>query len=677
VISVAWLFDFNVWLVAVGLALFFYQGLIIFSAERGRQKDLIKKLHPVPTDFNVGVLIPYADSTDIADLLNLLKAIEQQQYPSSRVRIHVGCTEDTAHDLLDLGATELPQNLKVWTAPENCRHSGQIQAWLVERCLAAGGLGMAIFLKPTDLIRPDYFQNVVQAGLSHHVIQGYVASRFAPHTPLEQVVHLGQRLFNRIHNAGRYHMGLSCQLASTGWAAKQDILEMIPFHQGHTADNLEYTLRLNLADIAVKWAPNMVVFSNEKPRLMNTIHTHLGQMADHGRLLCRYGIALTVQGLFRGHPQLLDAFIQVAQPSAFILGLTLLILGYFAEHPFPGTTLATQGSSAAWYSVAAMVFLSNLMDMLVARVKLGDLVTNSFWTPLVFAAGTILFPVALIRTTAVIAVEIIAGRSRRGYRHQQHTRFNEGMRAEPTLFQDGYHKPDKAVRDLLLRNTASASLQVAQANALSEHRTDYFAEGQPNSTITAPLGNVSPYSSRESSATTPSPLSYDMTPQAALPAVPATVPRHRPLPQVVEKTIPISNGQRYVNALIKIVTDTDEDGRQNHQMSLNYKNVSFQSQSYQILDQAFYELESKLLSRGMTIVSCGSCGYFYNPTADIPSSQKNAGVCLFGKRGRDVSLITDCVGVTSQACTYHAPLDQRETIVRQWRESLISPSTAP
>jgi hypothetical protein len=142
------------------------------------------------------------------------------------------------------------------------------------------------------------------------------------------------------------------------------------------------------------------------------------------------------------------------------------------------------------------------------------------------------------------------------------------------------------------------------------------------------------------------------------------------LPRETIKSVPLSNGSKEIPCSLKTCTTFDEEGNEQYQLTLEYKSLSITTETYRILDQAFYELHAKLMSRGLTVITCGSCGNFYNPTADVPGALRNAGVCLFGKMGQEVNLHTDAVTVMSQACAHHCDLSQRERQVRQWKESL-------
>jgi hypothetical protein len=139
----------------------------------------------------------------------------------------------------------------------------------------------------------------------------------------------------------------------------------------------------------------------------------------------------------------------------------------------------------------------------------------------------------------------------------------------------------------------------------------------------------------------------------------------------VSTMVNLSNGTNQVACVLKTQTQADDKGAPLYQMFLVYKNVSFSSSLYRIKDQAFYELQSKLMERGLTIMTCGSCGYFHNPVAEAAQRVKNPGLCLYGKVGKEINFKTDTVTVVSQACPYHTSIDHRGDIVQEWQSSLV------
>lgn len=616
----------------------------ILAAEQGRKHDLVKKLYKHGQEFQLSILIPFLEPNEHPALLQLLHAIHQQEYPASKVTVHLVTGEDTASEIIP---QSLRPNVKVWRHPENQPHHEQAIGWLIERCLAAGGNGMFVFLKPSDIIKKDFFQNIAAKGIDSFAIQGYVALKNPPDSLLSQVLALSNRVFNRISNAGRYHLGMSCRLLDSGWAIKQEVLEMIPYHRGRDMDNLEYTIRLNLENFRVTWAPNVVVYSDSRVNALDHFTLCFGAALNRLSLLVKYGPLMLTRMLLRFDFNHVENLISTVNPPyfmAFLLIATLAILDERSQIPIFWEPLY-------WGVVAALTLVLNVMALVVSRCKANDYVTMIIFTPLAYVLGILTSPFSLFGYIK----QQLADRPARGasYQKTQRTRFNEDLDGPPDLFDDTHSR--EIIKGILKKN-APESLPGKQ-NAVD------LPKGRKSQKV---LSLVKPFADELEFDLPPSESSLmyveDVTEEAG-----STSLRQ---PRETVKSVPLSNGMNQVSCRLKTLTTFNEEGQENYQLTLEYKTVSFSTESYRILDQAFYELHAKLISRGLTIVTCGSCGNFYNPTADVPGALKNSGVCLFDKIGKEVNLNTDAVTVISQACDYHCPLDQREGIVRQWKESL-------
>jgi hypothetical protein len=262
-----------------------------------------------------------------------------------------------------------------------------------------------------------------------------------------------------------------------------------------------------------------------------------------------------------------------------------------------------------------------------------------FYTPISYFFGVLASPLAVYSyVQQAVPHRPIKGHT---YRKARKTRFNEELDSPPDLYDETHGR--KVIQTILKKHAPfEAELSPRRATPGNGART------------------ASKPASRESGANASS---------VAQPQHPVAVATARQAKEVV-RPVPLSNGKRQVSCRLRMVTTFTEDGRENYRLILEYKTMSFSTKSYRILDQAFYELHALLFSRGLTIRTCGSCGNFYNPTVDVPDAIKSSGVCLFNKAGKEVNLSTDAVTVVSQACDYHCPLEQREHIVRQWKESL-------
>jgi hypothetical protein len=633
------------------------QLLVILAAEQGRKHDLVRKLARENQEYQLSILIPFLDANEHPSLLALLHAIHEQDYPATKVSVHLVVSEETRRDLIP---QSLRPNVKVWPYPtgESPRYQAAL-TWLIERCLAAGGNGMFVFLKPTDMIKPDYFQNIAARGLDSFAIQGYVALKNAPDTPLSKAYALSTRLFNRIGNAGRYHLGMSCRLLDSGWAIKQEVLEMIPYRRGTDMDNLEYTIRLNLENFRVNWAPNVVVYSDSHLNFLNHVSQCAGTTFNRAMLLLHYGPRLLSRVVMRFDWNDLEQSLAIITPpylSVFLALVALTVLDAVTPWPVPGSPML-------WGTSATLVLVLNILGLVVARGKVVDYTAMLFYTPLTYLMAFFASPLAIYGAIQ----EAVLNRPRGGssYRMTRTTRFNEDEDYSETWLATQQDK--HTLQDLMRANALEDAMGPAGQDE-DDWERDFPAPQRAQ--------RIRKSNATRSGATVDSLQAALRASEQA--AVATAEPRAatRQQPSEVVRSVPLSNGAKRVNCRLKTVTSITENGRENYQLTLEYGSVSFSTSSYRILDQAYYELHAKLRSRGLTIITCGSCGNFYNPTADVPDAMHNSGVCLFDKYGKEVNLKTDAVTVVSQACNYHCPLEQRESIVREWKESLsLSRST--
>ena len=644
------LFQLQFWLAAVGGLLAVRQLALIAAAEKGRKHDLVRKLYKINPDFHVSILITYLDGREHARLLDLLQALAAQDYPAEQISIHLVTSEASKRELFP---QYLQPNVKVWEYPAADPRPEHAISWLIERCLAAGGNGLFTFLRPTDMVKGDYVQNIVARGYDSFAIQGYVAQKNLPETPMGKALALSSRMFNRIGNAGRYHLGMSCRLLESGWAIKQEVLEMIPFHQGADLDNLEYSIRLNLENFRVNWAPNVVVYADADVHFMRHLTRCAGAGINRLRLLTAYGPKLLGKLVTRLDPNYFEQLLSIVNPPFMLGTFAMLLMGALSA----SGKLSIPGEPIFWLGLGGLFLATHLAGLFVARCRGNDIATALFWTPVVYALSLIALPVAY----ALNLQNALARRAGfdKSWRASQSTRFNEAL------------DPLESFEDMAPNR---------QLNRMLEDR-EWILDGPDNQnepslpTRKSKRPNASqPASVVTRLAVTPPPSFSEGVPEREIESEmltqrPARTSR-QPREQV--KSVPLSNGQRQVQCSLRTMTEFTEEGLELYQLTLEYKSMAFSTARYRILDQAFYELQSKLMGRGLTIVSCGSCGQYYNPTADVPGALKNSGVCLLGKVGREVNPSTDAVTVVSQACTYHCPLDQRESIVKQWKESLAA-----
>ncbi len=640
---------FQTLLIIAAIGLFAWQTAMVVAAERGRRKDLVRRRSSKRHDFNITFLVPYIDPVALPDVQHLLRSVNSQSYPKSRLRVMLGCVPKTIEDVHN-GMLTLPVDAACYTGDEANPSQEDVRAWLIDRALAAGHSDLLVMLNATDVIKPDFCGNVATMAYQVPVFQGYVATRNAT-SALEKQQALSNRLRNRVELAGRYHLGLSCVLQNTGWVIQPDILERVPYG----GDPMTFSLRLMLSGQRVTWAPSATVFERRPQRMFDVLHDALFNVAQRIEHIWQFTGPAMLLAFTEARFGLLVEWALLFRLPAFAIGMLLCAFA-LADMTMGGST------GVLWAAFALGMVAIHVLTLTVARCKLGEMLHSLMWTPLLSIAGVCLLPLVmvnlLLRSVMSLSQKVpVLGNLIKGsamaprYQRQGSTRLNEELPALRSMM-DGPETPEQRVVNFLTGEEAKTAPDTGSNMAAVREAANTDGTEQTNNE-----GHTSPVLRELTEQVTQYNSTFD-----------DDAPRRAT--RVAEKMVPISNGRQQVEAHLQVHTSFMNDGAERYSMSLVYRSVSFSTEAYRILDQAFYELESKLMGRGLTIVSCGSCGYYYHPTADVADRINSQGVCLFGKQGIEVDLDTDAVTVVSDACHYHAPLAEREAIVSHWQDSL-------
>jgi len=120
-----------------------------------------------------------------------------------------------------------------------------------------------VFLDADSLVGPDYFRKisynldlypVVQSCLNVKNFRGVVPGWYA----------LNYDFLNLFVFRPRSNMGRGALTGGTGWACRRQVLLDVPFKVSSLVDDLEYSLKLRLAGVSVRYLPSVSVY-DEKP----------------------------------------------------------------------------------------------------------------------------------------------------------------------------------------------------------------------------------------------------------------------------------------------------------------------------------------------------------------------------------------------------------------------------
>ncbi len=216
---------------------------------------------PVRGSARVAVLIPAHDEElTIAECVASLQAqtIARDRYEI--VTVADNCTDRTA-----LLAHEAGARVLVRDAPDD-RGKGRALRFAMDRLLQEAPAFDAIIVVDADSqVDPGLVDALVGAYESGaDVAQGDTAlvPDASGRAQLRAVAYL---LINRVRPGGRARLGLGCDLQGNGMLLARETLEQLPWEAFTSAEDLEYTVSLNLGGVRPVFVPAARVWSRTAP----------------------------------------------------------------------------------------------------------------------------------------------------------------------------------------------------------------------------------------------------------------------------------------------------------------------------------------------------------------------------------------------------------------------------
>ena len=181
----------------------------------------------------------------------------------------------------------------------------------------------------------DYIEKMMNALERHEVVQAYLDVVQSSNW-IAKGYEINYRVMNGVLQRARQSMGLTAFLGGTGWACRWSVLQQVPFDCTTVTDDLEYTVKLWLADKRVEYLEDVKVY-DEKPRSMKVSYVQrLRWMRGGYQVLFKYFKSIIIQGLiFKKRLTVFDLLISL---SLYLVGainnlmILLTIMGISGAH---------------------------------------------------------------------------------------------------------------------------------------------------------------------------------------------------------------------------------------------------------------------------------------------------------------------------------------------------------
>lgn len=366
---------------------------LLLASEIGRKLDLLKRRYKKHPEFNFAVIVPVTNKQQWQALSGLLAALSQQTYPLDKIHLHLLVPEPLKTKLQT--ALQSDFSTVFWGFPKHLATQPQalthLYQWGVERLLAQGGAPkQVIALLPDDIVKPDFIEQMAYKAAFYPVVQSYMALKRKPNNWFALVDALSQRLFNRIDQAGRTHLGLSAKLQHTGWMIHQDVLEKVPLSWAIDSYPEGYRLLLNRAGYSVHWASGVMVYQNA----LNGLRELLAKQAEvafmkQGLLVNSLPAVFSLPQAFKQPLAWLDTLWQSVKLPDVVIGFGLFVLWVVA--------LAGNLSIGSFVQFVFLSFLFlSVVSFGVARFSIADSLFYATAAPIAYLTVLVTLPAYLV-----------------------------------------------------------------------------------------------------------------------------------------------------------------------------------------------------------------------------------------------------------------------------------------
>ncbi|MCS7233406.1 MAG: glycosyltransferase family 2 protein [Synergistetes bacterium] len=286
-----------------------------------------KKSHAVDEYLRFVILIPAHNEEKVVG--KLISNLRELDYPKELYKIVViadNCTDNTAKVAREAGAM-------VWERTDSKRRGKQYALdWAFRKLLKRKEFDAVCVFDADNLVSLNFLKKVNERMLSgEKVLQCYLDTKNPFDSWITKAYALGYWISNRVFQFARWRTGLSAVLGGTGFAISMDLIKKYALGLSSLTEDLELTMRLNLAGIKVGWIHDAKVYDEKPLTFKESWNQRLRWMRGHWDVAVRYGLLLFKKAIFEGKFYMLDMFFYAISPLRILLGGVILFFLFFSH----------------------------------------------------------------------------------------------------------------------------------------------------------------------------------------------------------------------------------------------------------------------------------------------------------------------------------------------------------
>lgn len=271
------------------------------------------------------VFIPAHNEEEVIG--NIVENLNYLNYPKEYYDVFViadNCTDSTAYKAREKGANVLVRK------DNKDKGKGHALKWAFNEVIFKKNntdFDAVIVFDADNLVSRNFLKemnNKLCEG--YKVIQGYIDSKNPEDSWVTASYSIAFWAANRLFQCSRWNLGLSCEIAGTGFCVDVNTLKDVGWEATCLVEDLEFTINLVLSGIKVGWAHDAVVYDEKPITLSQSWSQRCRWMQGFADVNSRYFLKLIKKGIKEKNVALLDCALYTLQPYLILLGGLMILV---------------------------------------------------------------------------------------------------------------------------------------------------------------------------------------------------------------------------------------------------------------------------------------------------------------------------------------------------------------
>ena len=268
------------------------------------------------------VVAAHNEQDVIGETIDSLKNIDYDKDLYDVFVVADNCNDNTANICREHGAIVYERT------SEDKRGKGYALNWMFSKIFEMGDKYDILCVFDADnIIHPDFLKNINRKfNRGYKAVQGYINTKNPNDSWITASYAMSFWSINMVYQTARSNLGLSNQICGTGFGVRTDVIKEYGWSATCLAEDMEFTMQLNMNNIPVGWAYDAVVYDEKPLTLAQSAKQRTRWMQGHADVASRFFMPLMKKAFKERNIIPFDCAMYLTQPYFLIAGLAVLIV---------------------------------------------------------------------------------------------------------------------------------------------------------------------------------------------------------------------------------------------------------------------------------------------------------------------------------------------------------------